>query len=100
MAASVVSTIATIAYAILAITASAVSIASITAWIHEDSVDSESYFNNMGEHIKYAMAGVYQIVAQTLVHAVVKGVGDGISTALRRKIAGPDITVRKEAIRV
>ena len=100
MAASAASTVATIAYAILAITASAVSIASITAWIDKDSTTSDKYFEKMGEHIKYAIAGVYQIVAQTLVQSVIHGIAEGISTALRRKIAGPDVTVKKEAIRV
>lgn len=100
MAATVASTVATVAYAILAITASAVSIASITAWIDKDATDSEKYFEKMGEHIKYSIASVYQIVAQVLVHALIQGIADGIRTVLRRGISGPDVTYRKEAIRV
>lgn len=96
MAASVASTVATIAYSILALTSAAVSIASITAWIHEDSKDADSYFNIMGDHIKYAIAGIFQLVAQILVQAVGKGLSDGVSTAIRRKISGPDITVKQE----
>jgi len=100
MAASVASTVATVAYAVLAITALAVSIASITAWIDKDSTDSEKYFEKMGEHIKYSIAGVYHLAAQTLVRSVFKGIGEGIGTAIRRKIAGPDVTYRKEVQRV
>lgn len=39
-----------------------------------------------------AIAGTLQFVSQVLVQALVKGIGDGISKAITRKIAGPDHT--------
>lgn len=95
-AASVASTVQMVVYAILAITLSAVSIASITAWINTEEEDVGKYFDAVGAHLKFAIAGVYTFVAQTLVQAIVQGIAQGVGTAIRRKIAGPDVTHREE----
>lgn len=97
MAASVVTTVATIAYSILAITFSAFSIAAITAWIStKDPNDVAEYFENMKNHLKISLAGVYQFVAQALVQSVVSGIAKGIEATIRRKISGPDVVFAKE----
>ena len=86
-------TVALVAYTVLAILSGAISIASITAWVDPNSTDVKSYFSNLATHMGYAIAGTFQFVAQTLVMALVQGLANGISTAVSRKIAGPDITV-------
>jgi hypothetical protein len=93
-AATAVATVATVAYSILAVTAGAVSIASISAWLDPTSTTIHAYFSNCSKHAGYAVAGAYQFVAQTLVQALIKGLADGVSTAIRRKISGDDVTVQ------
>lgn len=92
-AATAVTTVATVAYAILGITAGGASIASITAWLSDGNVSVSDYFSKFKEHAGVAIAGMYQLVAQTLVQALVAGLAEGISKAISRKISGPDVTV-------
>lgn len=97
-AATAVSTVSTVALAILAITTAAISIAAITGWVKTKDSPNPSvkkYFENVGDHSGYALAGMYQLVAQTLVQAVVQGIANGIAKLITRKIAGPDVTVQR-----
>jgi hypothetical protein len=93
MAAAVASIVATVAYAILGITFAGLSIASITAWLDKDSVTVDAYFSKLKEHAGYAIAGLYQFVAHSLIQAMVQGLVDGIIKALSRKIGGDDRTI-------
>lgn len=96
-ATTAVSTVSTVALAILAVTTAAISIASITAWVKtRDSAHPtvNEYFENVRNHAGHAIVGMYQLVAQTLVQAVIQGIANGLSTAVRRKIAGPDVTIQ------
>lgn len=93
-AATAASTIAMVAYAILGITGGAISIASITAWFDRTSTSPKAYFSNCAKQAGYTIAGFYQLVAQTLLLNLIRGIGEGISTGIRRIIAGDDVTVR------
>jgi len=98
-AATVASTVATVAYATLAITLGAVSIASVTAWVKtvsEQEASSDKYFKNIKDHAGYAIAGTYQLVAQTIIQALITGISEGIIKAVREKIGGkPTIRVKQ-----
>lgn len=92
-ASATASTVALVAYSILAIGLGGTSIASITAWADPSSDTPRKYFKNLQQHASFAIAGVTQLFAQVAVQAVIKGVADGISTAIRRAISGPDVVV-------
>jgi hypothetical protein len=92
-AATTAATATAVAYGVLAVTLAGVSIASITAWFDRESVDVGSYFSNVVKHSGYAIAGIYQFVAQTLVQALVQGLANGISRNVSRRIGGDDVTV-------
>jgi SNF family Na+-dependent transporter len=93
-AATAASTAATVAWVAATLGLGAVSAASVTAWLDRDSTSVERYFANVKKHGAYAVAGMSQFVAQTVVQAVVRGISDGIEKAIRRKISGPDVTVK------
>lgn len=92
-AATTAATATAVAYGVLAITLAGVSIASITAWFDSKSVDAGSYFSTVGQHSFYAIAGIYQFVAQTLVQAIVQGLAMGVSRNISRRIGGDDVTI-------
>lgn len=93
LAATTASTVAMVAFAALGITGAGLSIGAITAWLAmKDGETAKDYFEKAKDHSAVSVAGMYQFVAQTLVQALVKGLGDGISAFFRRKIAGPDVT--------
>ncbi|MCX6994962.1 MAG: hypothetical protein NTY13_03970 [Chlamydiae bacterium] len=85
--------VAAIAYAILAVGLAGVSIASMTAWAaSKDGESGSDYIRKLGSHAGIAVAASFQFVAQTLVQALIQGLASGVSTLVRRKIAGPDFT--------
>lgn len=93
-AAQATATAATVAYTVMSLGLGAAGIASITAWVDKTSVDVGSYFANMQKHVGYTAAGTFQFASQTIIAALVQGIADGVSKAISRKIAGPDVTVK------
>lgn len=91
-AATVTATVAMVAYTVLAVTAGALSIASMTAWVDQSSTSAKAYFENFKSHSGYAIAGTFQLVAQTFLQALIQGLAGGIATRVHRNVAGPDIT--------
>jgi hypothetical protein len=89
------SKVAAIAYRVLAITGAGASIASVTAWMDTNSKTAGEYLSVFKEHASKTILGAYQFTSQTLVAALVQGVADGVRTAIRRAISGPDVTVRQ-----
>lgn len=87
------STVALVAYTILAIALGSTAIASITARFDRNVTDVGSYFRKIPEHMGYAMAAAFQLVAQTLLMSLVQGIANGISRAVSRRIAGDDVTI-------
>ena len=77
----------------LAVLSGSVSGASVTAWMDQRSINATSYFSNLKEHAAYAVASMTQMTAQILVQAVIQGLANGVSTSIKRAIAGPDFTV-------
>jgi hypothetical protein len=94
--ANTATTVALVAYSVLAITFAGLSIASVTAFLHEKSVDASSYLENFKNQAGYAVGAMYTFVAQTLVQALVQGLAQGVSTKVRRAIAGDDITISQK----
>ncbi|PIS01642.1 MAG: hypothetical protein COT84_00955 [Chlamydiae bacterium CG10_big_fil_rev_8_21_14_0_10_35_9] len=92
-AAGAASKTAAVAYGFFAVTSGAASLSSITAWLDNTSTTADNYFNNMKTHAGLAIVGTYQLVAHTMLQALIKGLTDGISTAVRRAISGPDVTI-------
>ncbi|MFZ0566106.1 MAG: hypothetical protein WAM28_07975 [Chlamydiales bacterium] len=91
-AAVVASTTATVALGVLAVVAGGASIASITAWIDTKNKTAQEYFLSFQDHLGVGIAGMSQLAAQVLLQAVLQGIAEGISSLMRRKIAGPDVT--------
>ncbi len=91
-AVATVSKAAQIAYGVLGITCGGASIASITAYFDPQANTASEYFNAFKDHAGIAIAGTYQFASQVLLQAFIKGLADGVSIAIRRAIAGPDIT--------
>ncbi len=82
------STVAAVAYGVLGIGSGAVSIASITAWLDPNSTSVANYFSNLKSHAGYAIAGTFQVVAQTFVQALVQGAANGITKRVGDAIGG------------
>ncbi len=82
-----------IAFIALSVLSGSVSAASVTAWMDETSFNASNYFSNLKKHSAYAVASMTQMTAQLLVQAVIQGLASGVSTSIRRQIAGPDLTI-------
>lgn len=95
LAANTASTVALVAYSVLAVTGAGASIAAITAWIATSGRSGSEFFEAYKDHAGVAIAGFYQFTVQAIVQALIQGLAQGIGTSVRRKIAGPDVTVQR-----
>lgn len=89
-AATAASTVGAVAYGIIAALGSALSIASMTAYVslkgRADKEDTASeYFSEISNHAGFAIAAVFQFIGQTLMVAVVEGLGRGIFRSIERR---------------
>ena len=90
LAATAATSVGAVAYGILAALGSALSIASMTAYAslagRADKEDSASeYFTEVSSHAGFAIAAVFQFIGQTLMVAVVEGIGRGITRSIERR---------------
>ena len=61
---------------------------SITAWLDPTSTTVGNYFANVRSQGAIAIAGMYQFVTQTMFHAVVDGLREGITGLVSAAISG------------
>jgi len=80
--------VTTVAFAALGLTIGAVGIASVTAYFDRTSISPGAYLSNVSTHSCYAIAGVWQFVAQTLVLSMIQGLANGIFTWVSDKVSG------------
>jgi hypothetical protein len=97
-------TVALVAYSILAISTAGLSISAITAWVavkgdDRDDDNCRTYFKTFVTHSGFALAGFFQFTAQTLVQAVINGLGKGIKRGIERRVGGADITYENVTLR-
>jgi hypothetical protein len=90
--ATVAATVSAVALGVLAVTLGAISISAITAWVHTKGLESSEqsvgkYFENLAEHAGYAVAGFFQVAAQTMVQAVLQGLARGVSRKIADKVS-------------
>jgi len=97
-AARAANTFSLVSYSALALTGAAISIAAMTAWANfgEDrsTTDAGTYFQKVGEHAAFSIAGVAQFVSLMLTQAIVQGLAQGTSRSISRAIGGEDQTIR------
>ncbi|MGD2169348.1 MAG: hypothetical protein PVI40_03810 [Chlamydiota bacterium] len=84
---------AAVAYGFFAVTLGGASLSSISAWLDDSSTTVNNYFTNMKAHAGIAIAGTYQLVAQTMLQALIKSLGDIIYIGARRAALGADVTI-------
>ncbi len=89
------STVAAVAYGVLGVTSFGASMASISAWVDTSAITVKDYFSTFQKHAGIAIAGAYTFVSTVVIEGFVRGLGDGISTAVRRALAGPDVTIQQ-----
>jgi hypothetical protein len=84
-AAATATAVATVAYSVFALLAGAVSIASITAWYDNSSKSVETYVMNIKKHSMVTIPAMVQLVAQTMLQALVQAGADVIRSMVHDK---------------